>query len=368
MQLLWLYGPQAVGKSVTAWEVLNALATADSATGYVDVDQLGMSFVDDNTDPQNHRLKGRALAAVAGEFAGSGVRTLVASGVIGLELMEFYEKELEAYDPIFIRLTAPYAELRRRLAARGPYAEEWAGVEKYARSLDASVLAHPVVESGPGTPAKVAARVLRETGAMLAGRRQRDSDGHDREVESKASHSGEAILIGGTTAVGKSTIGWHAFMATGEAGRQSSFIDLRQLGFTGVDGGAINHRLQARAASALWSVFRAHGADLLILNGRVNTPAELSTYRTALVGTQLRAVRLTAERSALVERVRARMRGEMAPLAGDTLVGRPCEEAETIADAAVRLQAGTETVEAFPSLDTTTLDAAEAARRVLSGH
>lgn len=339
MRILWLYGPPAVGKSVTAWELLNAMGARDPATGHIDIDQLGMLHVDDNEDPEDphgHLLKGRALTAVAAEFARQGVRTLVVSGVAGLELTEFYAEELHPYEPVFVRLTAAYAELRRRLSTRGVCAEQWAGVEKYAQSLDGAEPGHLVIQSGPGAPAEVAAQVLKRVGALIV------DDQRSRAAGSPAADEGRSpsrvVLIGGTTAVGKSTIGWQAFMTAQEQGIPSAFIDLRQLGLVGVGGGVIDHRLQAGAASALWQVFRAHGAQLLILNGPVNSSEELLIYRAAFERTRFNAIRLTAERSALSGRVRARMRGEMAPLSGDALVGRPFEEAKEIVDAAFRLQ------------------------------
>lgn len=365
MRILWLYGPPAVGKSVTAWELLNTMAARDPATGYIDIDQLGMSHVDADEDPDGHMLKGRALAAVAAEFARQGVRMLVVSGVAGLELTEFYAKELKLYEPVFVRLTAPYAELRRRLSTRGVYAEDWVGVEKYARRLNTAEPDHLVIQCGPGAPAEVAAKVLELVGALLADD-QRSQAAVSLAADEGGSHS-RVVLIGGTTAVGKSTIGWQAFMATREQGIPSAFVDLRQLGFVGVGEGAIDHRLQAGAASSLWQVFRAHGAQLLIVNGPVNSSAELLIYRAVFERIQFSAIRLTAERSALLGRVRARMRGEMAALAGDALVGRPLDEAEEIVDAALRLQSGGGDG-AFPVLDTTELSPAESAQRILSGH
>lgn len=325
-----------------------------------------MSYVDEDADPQSHRLKGRALEAVAREFASSGVRTLVVSGVLGIELMDFYAEQLGPFNPIFVRLTLSQGELRRRLASRGEYAEEWAGVEEHARRLESAKLGHPVVETEPGAPAEVAARVLQVVKGLVdedraSPRTVGTGVGRDHDGDS------QALLVGGTTAVGKSTIGWQVFRAARERGQRSAFMDLRQLGFIGVDGGVIDHGLQARVASALWRVFRAHGARFLILNGPVNTSAELVEYRAALANTPLKAIRLTAQRSALIQRVRARLRGEMAALAGDPLVGRPAAETEGIVDAALRRQNQAEVDSSFPTLDTTTLDPVESARRILAG-
>lgn len=129
----------------------------------------------------------------------------------------------------------------------------------------------------------------------------------------------------------------------------------------------MDHDLQARASAALWRVLRAHGAQELILNGPVNRAAEFEPYRAVLGSTPLRAVRLTADRSALLERVEARLRGEMAPLAGDLLVGRPAGDAKAIAESALSVQAEAAIDGSVPTLDTTALDAVESAQRVLDG-
>ena len=367
MRIVWVHGPPAVGKSVTGWEMLNALARLDPAVGYVDIDQLGMSYSNENDDPGRHRLKGQALAAVAREFASLGAWTLVVSGVVGLDLKDFYAHELQHFDPAFVRLTASHAELRRRLATRGLYAEDWAGVEAYARTLDVLDLDHAVVESGPDTPAEVAARVLQVVEGLSEEHTAAPQSAHPgRRLAPESDAAGQAVLIGGTTAVGKSTIGWEAFLAAREQGQRTAFVDLRQLGFFGAGGGSVDHPLQARAAGALWRVFTAHGAQLLIMNGPVNTSAEVLVYRAALAETPVAAIRLTAQRSALVDRVRARLRGEMAPLAGDLLKGRPATDAEAIVDAALVVQDRVEADSDFPTLDTSALDAVDSAQQVLS--
>lgn len=370
MRIIWLHGPPAVGKSVTAWALLNALSDRDPATGYLDIDQIGMSPGDEVEDPERHLLKGRALAAVAAEFAGQRIETLVVSGVVGPELMDFYASELRGFDVALIRLTVGVDELRRRLESRGQYAEDWTGVEEYALALDAMHLEHPVVATDGGRPEDVARRVLQAIEALPL-RRTPAPPAAAVPVEAARVddplRAPTALLIGGTTAVGKSTIGWEAFMATRDRGDRSAFIDLRQLGFVGREGGAVDHDLQARACGALWRVFRVAGADLLILNGPVNSSADLHGYRAALTGTQLTAVRLTADRGALVARVEARSRGQIAPLAGDALRGLPHDQVEAVVDVALGTQDSTPEEPGFPTLDTTGVEA-EASARLLLEH
>lgn len=360
---MWLYGPPAVGKSVTSWGLLNRLAVVDPATAYVDIDQLGMSYCDETVDPGAHRLTGDALRAVARQFAGHGARTLVVSGVVGLDLMSFYTESLTAFDPVFVRLRAPLAELRRRLEARGGYAEDWPGVEEYARQLDGSDLGHLVVDTGAGTPAQVAESVRAAVADRLDGPGTASSH-RTTATGASADVGGQALLLGGTTAVGKSTIGWQVFMGAGGPEDRCAFVDLRQLGFVGVDGGAVDHQLQAQNLGALWRVFWSYGARRLIVNGPVTRWVDVLEYQVAVNPTPLTSVRLTAGPAALLERVHARLRGEMAPLAGDFLAGRPPTEAEALTRAAVHLQDQADTW--FPSFDTSDLDPAESAHRLLT--
>lgn len=362
VRIVWLYGPPAVGKSVTAWELLNRLAAVEPTTAYVDIDQLGMSSCDETVDPGAHRLKGEALSAVAGRFASHGARILVVSGVVGLDLMMFYTDTLAAFAPVFVRLRAPLAELRRRLEGRGGYAEDWPGVEEYARQLDGSDVGHLVVDTGAGTPAQVADSVL----AAVAGRRGTAYSPWRAATAASAEVGGRALLLGGTTAVGKSTIGWKAFMAAGGPDGRCAFVDLRQLGFVGVDGGEVDHQLQAQNLGDLWRVFWSHGARRLIVNGPVTRWSDMQEYREAIAPTPLTGVRLTAEPAALLERVHARLRGEMAPLAGDLLVGRPPGDAEALTRAALHLQDHAGVDPRFPTLDTSDLDPGESADRLLA--
>lgn len=365
MRIVWLYGPPAVGKSVTSWELLNRLARVDPATAYVDIDQLGMSYCDEVIDPGAHLLKAEALLAVAGQFARHGARMLVVSGVVGIDLMSFYGESLQAFDPLFVRLTAAPAILQRRLEARGGYAEDWPGVEQYAQELDAQDVGHPTIDTSSGTVSHVADEILAVVAGQPSAAATRDIPGVGPATDT-ADVVGRALLLGGSTAVGKSTIGWQVFMAAGGPEERCAFVDLRQLGFMGVDGGAVDHHLQARNLGALWRVFRAHGARRLIVNGPVTSWAEVTAYQAAIAPTPLIPVRLTADAAALLARVRARLRGEMAPLAGDLLVGRPVAEADALTQAAVHEQAQIDLDPRFPTLDTTATEPAEVAQDLLS--
>ena len=140
----------------------------------------------------------------------------------------------------------------------------------------------------------------------------------------------DAVLVTGAEAVGKSTVAWAAFASTWEGPVPTAFVDLRQLGFLGAGGGPVDHDLQAATTGAVWRVFREAGARLLFLNGVVDDLDRVEDYEAALDGTPLTAVRLTADRTAIAERVRARARGEGARLAGDHLIGLPATEVDAV--------------------------------------
>lgn len=366
MRILWLYGPPAAGKSVVAWALLNQAARTDPRIGYLDIDQLGMThYRHDDVDPGRHDLKAHGLAAVAREFEASGARALIVSGVVSPEVPDFYRATLGSYRPAFVRVTASDDELKRRLAARGADAEEWVHYETYVRQLEATRSEQPVIDTTTESPDRAAARCLPLLASLLSEDSKESPAAISADEAGDGSGGEQVLLLGGTTAVGKSTIGFEAYLTCQRDDRRCAFIDLRQLGLVGPHGGPVDHSLQARAAAALWRVQRAHGARLLIMNGPVNRGDELAPYSTAFGSTPLTAVRLTAERPALVERVKARFRGEMAALAGDELLGRPAADAGQIVDSALRVQAEADADGSIPTLDTTSLAVAEAARRVL---
>ena len=138
MRILWLFGPPGVGKSVTAWELLNVLSDRNEPTAYLDIDQLGMAAPEPRDDGEAHRRKTWALAAVSREHARRGASTLVVSGVLDPDQIEFTRDALADFDLALVRLTVHEVELRRRMRARGRYAEHWSGVLADARRHEAA--------------------------------------------------------------------------------------------------------------------------------------------------------------------------------------------------------------------------------------
>ena len=65
LPVIWICGAAGAGKSVAAWALFEALATAGRRVAYVDIDQLGMLYPAADADPERHSLKAEALAALA---------------------------------------------------------------------------------------------------------------------------------------------------------------------------------------------------------------------------------------------------------------------------------------------------------------
>jgi adenylylsulfate kinase-like enzyme len=359
VRILWLFGPPGVGKSVTAWELLNLLSDINEPTAYVDIDQLGMADPEARDEGDAHRRKTWALAAVGRVQAQRGATTLVVSGVLDPDQIEFSRRALADFDLVLVRLTVDEVVLKRRMDPRGQCAEDWSAVLADARRHEAAGHGLPVVGTDGGSPLDVARRVLDAARARPSASLSRA----DEPGPTTAIDPGRAVLITGSRMVGKSTIGWNAFMEARQKGITTAFLDLRQLGFHGREGGAIDHALQSAATGALWRVFRARGNQLLLLNGTTTDAAQVKLYADHLACTPLTTVRVTATPAELTARARARARGEMALLAGDDIVGATEDYLQQILDDA-RLTQDSSSADDIV-LDTTSLAAAEAARMVL---
>ncbi len=361
VRILWLFGPPGVGKSVTAWELLNVLSDRNEPTAYVDIDQLGMADPAPDDEGEAHRRKTLALATVARQHALRGAATLVVSGVLDPDQLDVTRGALAGFDLALVRLAVGEGELRRRMDARGSYAEDWSGVLADARRHDVAGHSLPVVRTDEGSPSEVARRVL-----DVARTLQVASSGNSGEPTTTATVGpGRAVLITGSRVVGKSSVGWLAFMMAREREIPTAFVDLRQLGFHGRDGGPVDHELQAAMAGALWRVFHGWGNRLLLLNGTTDDPAQTQLYADRLDPTPLTTIRLTASAAQLGARAGARARGDMAPLAGDDMVGADEEHLRHTVDQSLLAQDTRVTAAGERLLDTTTLSATDSAAIVL---
>ena len=153
-----------------------------------------------------------------------------------------------------------------------------------------------------------------------------------------------------------------------DRGTRTAFVDLRQIGFLGRDGGPVNHELQAAMLAALWPVQWAAGAHLLLLNGPVGSADQADIYRSALRETRLTWYRLVATESALATRIQGRRKGrDTARLAGDTLSDLDNAAAIRVAKKSFEAQEHAQSHSDLPALETSHLSVDAVAEQVLRG-
>src|SRR5262245_14263534 len=82
LPVVWLYGPPGVGKTTVAWQLYRRASAVGRPVAFVDVDQLGMCYPEQDEDRGRHRLKARNVDAFRRNFAALGAEYLVVSGVV----------------------------------------------------------------------------------------------------------------------------------------------------------------------------------------------------------------------------------------------------------------------------------------------
>ncbi|WP_146231566.1 P-loop NTPase family protein [Lentzea atacamensis] len=306
LPVLWLRGAPGVGKTTVAWEVFERLAGRGLATGFVDIDQLGMCLPEPAGDPGRYRLKARALGAVTANFRDAGAQCLVVPGVTdpvrGIEAVA--NAELTT-----CLLRADPTELARRITTRGGATNLIEALE-HAETVDREPGLH--VDTTGLTVTEVADRVLAQTGWP-------DPREPAPRPLRRYSDPGEVLLLCGPAAVGKSTVGWQVFQQVQRSGRNAAFVDLDQISFHRPE---LGDHFRAANLAAVWHTFRAAGTECLIAVGPLEDPER---YRAALPAATVTVCCLDAGRDILLDRATRRARGESpAPgLAGDLLLGQP---------------------------------------------
>ncbi len=115
--ILWLHGPDAVGKTNVAWEIFTRLADAEVPAAYLDTDNLGFcspSFADEA------RLIELNLASMWPNFLAAGARCMVVAGfLVTVEQRRRFEAAIPDGELTLCRLQARPETLASRILRRG---------------------------------------------------------------------------------------------------------------------------------------------------------------------------------------------------------------------------------------------------------
>jgi hypothetical protein len=143
--VLWLCGPPGAGKSTVGWEIFAQLTEAGIVAGYADIDQLGMCYPEQASDPGRHRMKAQNLGAVVANYRAAGARCVIVSGVVDPDRGVHADMvPLAAFT--VCRLRVGRDELTQRLLGRGGQAGLLEEVLSEADAMDASDVADVCVE------------------------------------------------------------------------------------------------------------------------------------------------------------------------------------------------------------------------------
>jgi hypothetical protein len=330
------------------WELYRQLVAEGSAPAYVDIDQLGMCSPEPSGDPGRWALKDRNLAAVVARFAEAGADRVIVSGVVDRSA-PVDARDLGPVDLTLCRLRADRHELVRRLTGRGGAATDIEVALGEADALDASTIAEACVDTTGRSLGDVVALVRSRTGEQHAGRTA-PTPASTPAVRPARDGGGGVLWLSGPTGVGKSTIGFAAYLQILETGRAAAYLDVDQIGFCSTALG--DHALRARILVDVRDSFRTAGADTLVVVGPVDDEAASDVYAAALSGVPTTHCRLHASADELTTRILSRRHGGSWHQPGDPLRGQPESTLLAVADAAVARDAALESAGIGVRVDT----------------
>jgi adenylylsulfate kinase-like enzyme len=328
--VVWLCGPPGVGKTAVAWDIYQRLLRAERAPAYVDVDQLGICYPESASDPARHMLKARNVGVLRANHAAAGARCLVVSGVVDANRGPD-ANAVGGGEIIVCRLRVDPAELVARLGGwRGSFGQPDSAVRE-AERLDQSSIADFGVDTTGLTVNDVADRVLAHIGDWPGPILDNDVALPDEAGD----NAGPATVLWlcGPTGVGKSTVGFNAYVKVLRSGVRTAYLDVDQLAFGGASSG--DHHIRARNLAGLCRNFRAAGAEAVVVVGPVATVSDTRVYEASL-SAAFTWCRLRAHQPELTRRILSRRDGGSWAQPGDPLRGRPIEDLLEVAANAAR--------------------------------
>lgn len=312
---------------MVGWEVYQHLSALGVPAAYVDVDQLGMCYPERPDDPARHRLKARNVAALRRNFTSAGATCLIVSGVV--DAARGLEKEVLG-DPLLVgRLRADGDEVVARLRQRRGSSALPEAAAHEAELLDRSTFADWTVDTTGVGVDRVAQQVLALGRQLLEG----SGPGAAAELPSSQHQSaeGDLLWLTGATGVGKSTVGFQAYLKVLSADVAAAFVDVDQLGFFA----KADRPLRARNLSSVWANHHSVGAEALVVVGPVDRPEQQKFYEQMLPKVRFTWCRLDASADELARRLLSRRGGGSWPQPGDPLKDRSQEELLAVAERAI---------------------------------
>jgi hypothetical protein len=358
--VLWVSGAPGVGKSTAAWALYQRLVARGHRVGYVDVDQLGIVRPSPRGDPERHRLKLRNLLAVARNFRACGARQVIVSGIVDPD-----DRTGPGGFPAaglgltLVRLTCTAETLTRRYLDRGSPLDRLDESLGIAAMLDRAGIGLPIE-----TTAMSPAGVVDALEALIPPPGTDERPGPTHVVAPPPPRPCPTVLLlTGATAVGKSTVGWHAFQALAGSGTTAAFVDIDQLTF--LRPGPCPALPIANLVGVITG-FRSVGADVVVAVARAG-PGEGAGYRRALGGETVTVAHLDAQPADITRRIARRAAGGGLRLAGDLLLGAsPADQRVTAARAVAEAErARREHIPGGITVDTSGRAAADVATELL---
>lgn len=322
--ILWLTGPAGVGKSTVAWHVFSAAAGED--LGYVDVDQVGMLYPDDETDEYGYALKNAAIKAIAPNYTAAGANRLLVSGVVDPREAAVADR-LGPSEARHCLLTVDDDVLHRRVLERGWDVIDADKAVAEQAALASAGFADTVLDTTNEPIAAVGRQVLTELTALTPAPAPR-ADGDVLALRPE-----RTVFITGPRAVGCSTSGFGLASRLWSADTRTGFADLGQLSFRRTPP-TVHHdtRLGVSNLAALAALFASRGAEVLVGNGHLCDEQEVADLRLHLPGVLI--IRLRADPATLQAHILDRAGGNDARLTGDDLAdAEPSHRAAVLAQA-----------------------------------
>jgi hypothetical protein len=343
------------------WTVYQRLLAKGVRACYVDVDQLGMCQPESSNDPGWHVLKTRNVASLKDNLSAAGAACLIVTGVV--DPVCGPRRDVVGDPLVVVRMTVNDAGLTARLDGRRGSCGRAPEAMPVARLLDESDFADHCIDTSDRSVGELADDILTWMDQFLTAE-MAPSSTTAALTGFRVAAAGEVLWICGAPGVGKSTVGFQAYLQIARRGRRAAYLDADQLAFCDADADA----LRAANLGSVWSNLFSTGAEYLVVVGNIEDEDQVATYRHAFRAANLTICRLAVSNAELVARVLSRGQGGSWIEPGDPLIGKRRDELMSVARTSVTTAARLETHGIGERVDVGGLSADTAASLILDWH